>query len=224
VVAGAAVVNVVLALRFSARADRTDPAGSLPAVGDFMVKRVSGTFLVGERGLARFWGDGGTGTLITVLALVLLAIVAALVLTDLRGPSWAWLATGVGCVVLAMASALPSEWPTTLTPYIAGRYTLLAMAAMVLIAVRAVALGAGARRWLAGAALVLMIPGTLADAYLDPLGPGVPQADLVEFQRCLDGAERYAVDPFCFVRIQPTTGDWKIVVWRDGVPRELPAQ
>lgn len=223
VVAGAAAVNLALALRYSARADRTDPIGALPAVADFLLKRVAGTMLVGERGLARFWVDGGGAvTALTVLALALLAAVALLVLTDLRGPSWAWLATGVACVALAMASALPSEWPSTLTPYISGRYTLLATAAMVLVTFRALALGAGARRWLAVAALALMVPGLLIDSYLKPLGPGVPAADLGAFQRCLDDAPEYSDAPFCFVPIQPATGDWKIVVWREGVPRELP--
>ena len=223
VVAGAAAVNLALAMRFSARADRTDPIGSLPAVADFLIKRVAGTMLVGERGLARFWVDGGSAAaVLTVLALALLAVVALLMLTDLRGPSWAWLATGVACVGLAMASALPSEWPSTLTPYISGRYTLLATAAIVLVAFRALALGAGARRWLAVVALALMVPGLLIDSYLKPLGPGVPEVDLVAFQQCLDEAPEYVGAPICFVPIQPATGDWKIVVWREGVPRELP--
>lgn len=222
VVVGAAAINLALAMRYSTRAGRTDPAGSLPAVADFVVKRVSGTFVVGERGLARFWVDGGPVALLTAMAVVLLAIIAVLVLTDLRGPSWAWLATGLACVVLAMASALPAEWPVILTPYISGRYTLLGMAAMVLIVVRGLALGSRPRRWLAVAAVLLMIPGTLVDAHLKPLGPGVPRADLLEFERCLASAPEYAGDPFCFVRIQPSAGDWKIVVWRDGVPRDLP--
>jgi hypothetical protein len=119
-----------------------------------------------------------------------------------------------------MSSVPIAERVLVLQPYVSGRYALLASAAVVLIAMRGLGIGGAPRRVLAVAALVLMIPGIVIDAYLKPLGPGVPTAELTAFQSCLDGAPEYADAPFCFLNIQPETGDWRIVVWRPGVDRE----
>ncbi len=213
----AGAVNIAVAARYSDRAGASDPVGALPTMIDFVHIRVAQVFLVGERGLAN-WQV--VGSVLAIAAVVLLALVAVLILSDLRGPSWAWAATGLATIALAMASVPTDERALVLQPYISGRYTLLAAAAMVLVVMRGLGLGALFRRIVAAAALVLMIPGMAVDAYLSPLGPGVPEAELSTFQACLDGATEYADDPFCFVDIQPDTGEWRIVVWRDGVDRE----
>ena len=220
-----AVTNVVLLALYSTRVGASDPLAAAPTAVQFVVKRVGGVFVVGERGLAQFWVGGTTvATVLAVAAIVLLALVAVLVLTDLRGPSWAWLATAALCIGGAVTSVRSEELPRLLEPYISGRYVLLATAAVVLIVMRALALGTRLRRGLAIAALVLMVPGTVADAYLPPMAPAVSRDALAEFSRCLDEQPPYEDDPFCFVRIEPTSGEWKIVVWRPGVPRVVPQQ
>jgi hypothetical protein len=213
----AGAVNIAVAARYSARAGASDPIGALPTMVDFVQIRVAQVFLVGERGLANWQLPS---TLLAVAAGILLVLVALLILTDLRGPSWAWAATGLATIVLAMSSVPIAERVLVLQPYVSGRYAVLASAAVVLVAMRGLGIGGTPRRVLAVAALVLMIPGILIDAYLKPLGAGVPTAELTAFQSCLDGAPEYADAPFCFLDIQPETGDWRIVVWRPGVDRE----
>ncbi len=214
----AGAVNLAVAARYSTRAGEADPVATLPVMVDFVHLRVGQALLVGERGLAS--DQLPPGLLIPVAGAVLLVLVAVLTLTDLRGPSWAWLASGLGAIVLAMAPLPAAERALVLQPYIAGRYSLLAMAAVVLISMRALSMVSAFRRILATAIVLGVVIGMVIDAYLNPLGPGVPQTELAAFEDCVSGAPRYADAPFCFVNIQPATGDWRIVVWRPGVDRE----
>ncbi|MCB0914872.1 MAG: hypothetical protein KDC23_04120 [Actinobacteria bacterium] len=213
----AAAVNLAIAARYSTRAGASDPLGAWPTMVEFVEVRVGQVLLVGERGLATL---NLPAVALTVAAVVLLVLVALLVLTDMRGPSWAWLATGLAAIVLAMASLPEVERPLVLQPYISGRYAVLAMAAVVLIVVRALATGTVFRRVVALVALLMMVPGFAVDAYLNPLGPGVPAAELEAFAACVAEQEQPAGEPFCYVDIQPDTGEWRIVVWRSGVDRE----
>lgn len=213
IIASAAALQVLLTFALTDRGDNTDPMSAVPTLAEFLIKRVGGGFLMGERLMSTWWIEGPVSMALAALSVVLLGIVAVLVIVDLRGPSWAWLGTGVLCVSLAIL-AMPAEARAmSLSPYFGGRYVLLMLAGIVLIVVRALA-GGGRPRWVAAGALILMVGGVVGDAVLPPLAEGIPKQDLVQMQACLDGEPEFADAPFCFVSIQPLTDDWRIVVER----------
>lgn len=213
VIAVAAAVQVVLTFTLTDRGDN-DAIGALPTFVEFLLKRIGGGLLLGERGLDRLWVAGPWLAPLALLALVLLALIGALAVIDWRGPSWAWLATGVLCVGLATVATPADRLASTLAPYVSGRYALLLLAAAVLVVVRGVAVGGRPGRWLAAGALVLMVGGVVGDAVLPPLAPGIPQSELVLMQSCLDAEPRFADAPFCYVPTQPEAGNWKVLVPR----------
>ena len=181
-------------------------------MAQFVVKRVGGTFVFGERGMLRWAAEGPLSGPIQAAALLLLALVLALILTDLRGPSWAWAATGLGCILLAIAGTSTANFHSMLTAHSAGRYAVLGIAATVLIVGRALATGSGPRRMVAVLALMIMVPGFLFDLALPPAGAPVERADLARLQDCLDGQAPGPAMKYCAVGTAPK--GWQMVIWR----------
>lgn len=213
VIAVAAAVQVVLTFTLTDRGNN-DAVAALPTFLEFLLKRIGGGLLLGERLLDRLWVAGPWLVPLAVLALTLLGLILALAVIDWRGPSWAWLATGVLCVGLATVATPADRLASTLAPYVSGRYALLLLAAVVLVVVRALSVGGQRRRWVAAAALVLMVSGVVGDAVLPPLAPGIARQDLGLMQSCLDAEPRFADAPFCYVPTQPEAGNWKVLVQR----------
>jgi hypothetical protein len=207
-----ASVVVILAVFSSGRvAGNGVLLSDIPA---YLYVKWGGTLALGESLLA----SGGVEVADPVLLLggIIIAVLVVLAVTDLRGPSWLWLAIGVLAAVMgALVGMRSGAGAALLEPRNVTRYAVPLLLASMLVLVRGLAVADSTwRRVVAGGALALALVGVVADARLPPAGPAVQQIQLAQLRPCFEGEQPFADAIACTVDIAPA--GWQLVVFRPG--------
>lgn len=159
------------------------------------------------------WGWTGLASFLLLPAVAVIAVLLLLVLSDRRGPSWAWLASGLLATSLGVVFGERSPGgDTLLLPHNIDRHVLLLMHASVLVTCRALGEGRGRRRALGAAALAIVMGGVVMDARLPPVGDATSREQLAALDSCYRGEPPFTAHIDCRVDIQPL--GWRLVIER----------
>lgn len=204
-----ALVNAAVFVFLGTRAAPGDPGAAVLRAPGYIAKRLLGGLAIGEHWLLQWWLAGAVSALL-VLCLLMGALLVALVVLDLRGPSWAWLAVGLVTAVLGVVGTSPFFYRQLFEPYAASRYVLLFAFGAVLVMGRALGVGGRWQQVLGGVAVALMALAMIGDARLPPMGEAIPPAQLDALAECL--AADAPPGTQCALRIAPSSADWQLVI------------
>ncbi|MCB0914871.1 MAG: hypothetical protein H6525_03180 [Actinobacteria bacterium] len=216
VVLAASSVVVALAALVGGRADGN--AASVVDLPGYLYVKWGGTLTLGESLMDS--SDLTAASPEMVLAGVIIAVLLALALVDIRGPSWIWLSTGLAAAVAgALVGARTGDPGSLLEPRNMTRYSVPLLCVSMAVLVRGVARPGGSdsdkwRRVTAAGGLILVVLGVLGDARLPAAGPATDPAQLASLRECYDGRPPYAEAVGCPVDVVPD--GWTLVVLRPG--------
>ena len=94
ILAVGAAVGVLVTLSYGRSANLGDPVSSIVAFGWLVIRKISGSLVLGETNVSLLWPTRSFSPWF-LLSLLLLVLVAVLVWRDRRGPSPLWLLTGL---------------------------------------------------------------------------------------------------------------------------------
>lgn len=183
----------------------------LPA---YLYVKWGGSLALGETVLAS--EELGPSDALLLLGAVIMVALLLLAVTDLRGPSWLWLAGGVVAAVLgALIGMRSGTGADLLEPRNVTRYAVPLLLASILVLVRGLA--NASLTWLrvvAAGALALTFVGVIADARVPPAGAPVARSQLADLRPCFEGQRQFSDAVACTVDIAPE--GWQLVVFRPG--------
>lgn len=153
-----------------------------------LVKRFAGGMLLGDTYQLRLWADSLLSPW-AVPAIGLLLAVGFVAGSDWRGPSPAWLASGLLWLVLGTSTRIQGPWEELLHPFVVGRYLDLLVAATILIVFRALCLPSRPGRIVAIGTLFVMSFSMVTGLFIpqEPLGVRLrlDRGELVAFGECV---------------------------------------
>ena len=208
ILAVGSAVGVLVTLSYGRSANLADPVSSIVAFGWLVIRKISGSLVLGETNVSLLWPTRSFSPWF-LLSLLLLVLVAFLVWRDRRGPSPLWLLTGLFWGALGVLT-LHGAFAVTMIagrPFSFTRYASVGVAMLVLITARSLRGGVSRETVVPLATAGLMITGVAGDAHIQAFDEPIPAAALAAFEDCLARGQNA-----CTLPISPRAQNWEIKI------------